>query len=44
MKLSEEMKNKTLLSFELFPPNRLTFPVHMEQAAEMSEQTVKYVR
>ena len=63
MKLSEEMKNKTLLSFELFPPKtekglqnlpgtidhlmkttRLTFPVHTEQAAETSEQTVKYVR
>ena len=63
MKLSEEMKNKTLLSFELFPPktekglqnlpgtidhlmkyNPSYIPVHTEQAAETSEQTVKYVR
>ena len=47
MKLSEEMKNKTLLSFELFPPKTekglQNLPGTIDHL-EMSEQTVKYVR
>ncbi len=49
MKLAEAMKEKMLLSFELFPStcaniNRNIFPVPMAPAAEMWEQTGKYAR
>ena len=50
MKLSEAMKEKMLLSFEVFPPktekgmeNLPGTIEHMVQAAEMLVQTVKYV-
>ena len=50
MKLSEAMREKMLLSFELFPPkteksiDRSIFPVHTVPAAEMSVPTGKYAR
>ena len=54
MKLSEKMKEKQLLSFELFPPKTekgmanlpgtIEHLMEFKPAAETLEQTVKYVR